>query len=181
MAPAKGRLMAAEAANRASFWSHVNLLGTCWEWTAATTEWGYGKLRYSGHDFAAHRCSYEYAYGRIPAGVFVLHACDNPPCVNPSHLFLGSAKDNTQDMLAKGRAARMGAVGVANRNAVLTEANVVDIRERFACGATPTELAAEFGITGSNLNRILRGVTWSHVGGPICTRDRRGEHRRKAS
>lgn len=178
-----GRLVGAEAASRPVFWSHVDFMGDCWEWRGATTQWGYGKLRYAGHDFTAHRCSFEFAHGALGRDEWVLHSCDNPPCVKPSHLFRGDAKLNTQDMIAKGRAARLGAQGRANAHSVVTEGQVVEMRARFAAGdATPIELADQFGITNSAVNQILRGRTWSHVGGPICTRDRRGEHsRRKAS
>ncbi len=170
----RSRPLAMEAASRPIFWSHVNYLSDCWEWTGAvTTEWGYGRLRYSGHDFTAHRCSYEYAYGVIPDGLFVLHKCDNPPCVKPTHLFLGTAKDNTQDMLAKGRAARIGARGMANRTAKLTDSTVIEMRERYARGERVADLAAEVGIIDSYARLIIKGKAWAHVGGPICTTDMR--------
>lgn len=177
----KGRLLAAEAASRPEFWAKVNLLGSCWEWTGATTEWGYGKLGYRGHDFTAHRCSYEYAFGRLPDGMWVLHKCDNPPCINPSHLFLGAAKDNTADMYAKGRAPRIGAKGATNRHARLTDDEALQIRLDFAAGARPKDLADQYGIGSSVVNRVIRGVAWRHVGGPICTADRRGLTKRKAA
>lgn len=180
----RGALLAAEAAGKPSFWEKVNFLGDCWEWTGATTEWGYGKLRYGGHDLSAHRCSYEYAFGRLPNDLWVLHKCDNPPCVNPAHLFLGTPKDNTQDMYRKGRAPRLGAVGEANVSASITEEDVLAIRFAFADGVSPSELSNRFGLTTSGINSVIRGKTWKHVGGPICNADRRGRHgnhRKKAA
>jgi hypothetical protein len=171
----------ARAAGRPEFWAKVNMLGACWEWTAARSAAGYGKLRYEERDLTAHRCSFEYAYGRIPAGLFVCHRCDNPVCVNPAHLFAGTPSDNTRDMVNKGRQGGQGAAGERNRNARLTEADVLRLRDRFAAGDTPKTLAAEFGITAGTVNRIVRGEQWAHVGGPICTTDRRGLHRKQVA
>lgn len=179
----KGRLIAAEAASRREFWAKVNMLGDCWEWTGATTDGGYGKLGYAGHNFTAHRCSYEYVFGRLPEDMWVLHKCDNPPCVNPAHLFLGVAKDNTADMYAKGRAPRLGAKGEANRASRLTNEMVVQIREDYADGAAPADLAEQFGFTVEYIRLLIRGKAWSHVGGPILTTDGRAARsgRKKAS
>lgn len=87
------------------FWSKVKKVrNNCWEWQAARTEYGYGVLGYKGRTIRAHRRSWEMAHKRrIPPGRMVLHRCDNPPCVNPAHLFLGTAKDNSIDMTQKGR------------------------------------------------------------------------------
>jgi len=85
------------------FWAKVNKNGECWIWTGAKLPKGYGHF-YSGEKTVlASRWSYEYAYGLIPEGLMVLHRCDNPPCVNPEHLFLGTMQDNIDDMIAKGR------------------------------------------------------------------------------
>ena len=95
----------------ARFWSKVNKAGpvhptletACWVWLAATRD-GYGEIGIAGRSpQQAHRIAWEMTVGPIPDGFNVLHNCDNPPCVNPSHLFLGTKKDNTQDMIAKGR------------------------------------------------------------------------------
>jgi hypothetical protein len=88
-----------------SFWIRVDKKSSseCWEWTGALTNKGYGKLSFSYKSRAAHRLSYELFYGEIADGLFVCHKCDNPKCINPHHLFLGTHKDNMVDMCSKGR------------------------------------------------------------------------------
>jgi len=103
------------------FWSHVNVAGpeVCWEWTAC--RWKqiryrngrrgggpYGIFGVGGKNKGAHRISYEIANGEIPQGAFILHSCDNPPCVNPAHLRIGTAKENTHDAISRGRAFDIG-------------------------------------------------------------------------
>lgn len=78
----------------------------CWRWTGSTDAKGYGRVFHDGKYRAAHRIAFALAYGPIPAGMFVCHRCDNPRCVNPNHLFLGTIQDNTADMVTKGRHAR---------------------------------------------------------------------------
>jgi hypothetical protein len=86
------------------FWSKVDKSGECWVWTAkALCENGYGRFYVGKKPLRAHRYSWELANGPITDGLFVCHRCDNPPCVNPAHLFLGTHQDNMQDMVAKGR------------------------------------------------------------------------------
>ena len=88
------------------FLKKIRKTNECWIWTAALDKDGYGVFRYKNKEkykYKAHRFSYEFFIGEIPKGKLVCHTCDNPPCVNPYHLFLGTRKDNTQDMLKKGR------------------------------------------------------------------------------
>jgi HNH endonuclease len=78
--------------------------GECWGWRGATFRFGYGKVKlWDGTRTTAHRVSYQIHYGPIPDGMFVCHHCDNPPCTNPEHLFLGTGADNNRDMAKKGR------------------------------------------------------------------------------
>ncbi len=84
------------------FWSKVDRSGDCWLWTAARRPLGYGALKVGGRVLHAHRVAYELVYGKIPPDLIVLHICDNPPCVNPAHLRVGTRSENTRDMYAKG-------------------------------------------------------------------------------
>lgn len=131
----------------------------CWLWTGARHPQGYGFIkRKDGTQLRAHRVAYELAYGPIPPGLQVCHRCDNPRCVRPGHLFLGTARDNAADMVAKGRAARNA--GERNGAARLTRAQVAQIR-----GASdPYSLLAErFGVTPSAIGLIKRHERWTHV------------------
>jgi hypothetical protein len=88
------------------FWSRVDTSGglwACWPWTRGRNGAGYGLISQQHRDVSAHRLSWELANGPIPPGLYVCHTCDNPPCCNPSHLFLGTPTDNVRDMYAKGR------------------------------------------------------------------------------
>ncbi len=87
------------------FWKHVHKTDSCWLWTASVNDKGYGQLfvGVGKSPLRAHRVSWELHRGLIPIGLLVLHHCDNPPCVRPDHLFLGTYKDSTQDMISKGR------------------------------------------------------------------------------
>jgi len=142
--------------------------GGCWAWTAATDDHGYGILRIEGKNVRAHRVSWELHVGPIPDGLRVLHRCDNPPCTNPNHLFCGTMKDNTQDMLAK---QRNGAVVHPERilrgsrigNAKLNEKKVAEIKRKIIAGMGNTEIAPEYGVDHSTISLIRRGIWWRHV------------------
>lgn len=146
------------------FWSKVEKRGPaeCWPWTGARNEHGYGVMRpegrRSGPTIKAHRVAVTLD-GRDPAGLCVLHRCDNPRCVNPAHLFLGTKADNTQDMIAK----RRGLVGQRNGQAKLTDAQAAEIRRRRLAGERRDVLAAEFNVSGASITRIANREGWRHV------------------
>jgi len=149
---------------RTRFWSKVDKRGPgdCWPWTGATNERGYGVMRpegrRSGPTVKAHRVPLLLA-GIDPEGWCVLHSCDNPPCVNPAHLRIGTKADNTRDMLSRQR----GLVGRRNGNAKLTEAQAAEIRRRRNAGELRKDLAAEFNVSGATVTRIANGEGWRHV------------------
>lgn len=128
----------------------------CWEWTRCRDGHGYGRVWDGERVSAAHRVAYVVYRGLIPIGKRVLHTCDNPPCFNPSHLYLGTQKDNVRDMIER----RRGLVGSHNGASVLTEQQVLDIRESSKT-KTGYRIAKETGINYNTIYDILRGDTWS--------------------
>jgi hypothetical protein len=139
----------------------------CWEWTAYCRPGGYGRLNIGRQSQSrdAHRISWELHFGPIPAGMSVLHRCDNPPCVRPDHLFLGTQTDNLADMTAKGRrrwgiSHHGGPKGEANHNAKLTRDQVLAIRERRENGAGVRQLAREYGVDHHSIRLILAREMW---------------------
>ncbi len=144
------------------FWAKVNKHGpnNCWEWTAAKQGAGYGTIGVDGKVVQAHRYSYELHYGPIPEGMSVLHHCDNRACVNPDHLFLGTNADNIADKMNKGRQAR----GITHSRARLTEAQVIEIRRKYAKGhISHAMLAAEYHVSISAIANITQRITWKHI------------------
>lgn len=136
----------------------VNPATGCWEWTGACTR-GYGAIRVAGRQEKAHRVAYEHLVGRIPAGQSVLHRCDNRRCINPDHLFLGTALDNMRDREAKGRANRVH--GERHHAAKLTADQVRTIRARAAEGSKA--LAREFGLNSRHVRAILTRNAWKGI------------------
>lgn len=150
------------------FWPKVSIAGAdeCWEWQAARDDFGYG--RFGRRSLRAHRMSYAMAHGEIPDGLCVLHRCDNPPCVNPAHLFLGTRQDNAADMNKKRRHwVYSGKVvvprGERHPKTTLTTRQVKAIRRRYANGETQVALAAKFGVTQQSVSDIVRRRVWTHV------------------
>lgn len=142
------------------FWGFVDKSGDCWLWTGARFDSGYGSFSIKRKGCRAHRVSWELSFGPIPDGKLVLHRCDNPPCVNPSHLFLGTGADNSADMVQKNR----HLYGERNHNAKLTEAFVLEIRRDYASGATTfRDLAKHYGVHESIVADAVQGKTWKHV------------------
>lgn len=153
------------------FWNKVNRSDpcNCWLWTASRQRKGYGQFSINGKPQIATRIAFELEYGDIPAGMFVCHWCDNPSCVNPSHLFLGSPADNIHDMDAKGRRVVAPQIGSRHGCAKLNEASVAEIKARIASGEMQKRLALEFGVTPGAINHVAKGRQWKHVpGGPTA-------------
>ncbi len=144
------------------FWSKVDKTTAdgCWLWTRSCRH-GYGTFSLSDGMLApAHRVAWVLTHGPIPDGLWVLHACDVRACVNPAHLWLGTREDNMQDMVKKGRSA----LGEKNGRSVLSKAQVIVLRRLYATGeAGGAELARRFGVSPSNVDYILQGVTWPHL------------------
>lgn len=136
----------------------------CWVWNASKDREGYGQLVISGKKVPAHRASWQLRHGEIPMGMFVCHKCDVPACVNPDHLFLGTPKDNTDDMVAKGRERFSTRTGVTPANAKLTDTDVRIIRRlRSEQRITYSELARLFGVSITTICVIVRGEAWKGV------------------
>lgn len=136
----------------------------CIEWGGCMNKDNYGVLTREGKICYTHRLAWELKRGPIPPGMHVLHRCDNPPCCNPDHLFLGTHLDNMRDRDAKGRC-KIGrrARGEAHCHSKLTESGVVEIRKRIAKGDSNKEIAADFGVSGPLIRCIKLGKIWKHV------------------
>ncbi len=147
------------------FWKHV-IKGNddeCWEWQGATIGMGYGYFRgrYECNEYT-HRFSWEIEHGPIPQGLCVCHKCDNPTCVNPKHLFLGTIGDNNRDMYAKGRANpyRFTYQDRLKSNSKLSESQVREIKKM---PGTNKKAAFLFNVSESTIRRIRVGESWRNV------------------
>ncbi len=148
------------------FWQFVQKSTDCWLWTGKLSKSGYGRIVSGGSvtkgakTLRAHRVSWELAFGSIPDGLQVLHHCDNPRCVRPDHLFLGSHIDNMVDRNAKGHYPR----GVRHPNAKLTDDAIREIRRLYAAGGfRQQDLADRYGVNQTLIGFIVRRIYWRHV------------------
>lgn len=135
----------------------------CWLWFGNIRPNGYGSIQEGGkgsRTLSAHRLSYEIHKGEIPDGMVVMHSCDNPSCVNPDHLSVGTYKDNTHDMIAKGRKRTVAPKGTGNGKAKLNDDLVRYIRQSDKKAAS---IARELGLSENCIRGVLSGRTWSHV------------------
>lgn len=148
------------------FWGKVFRKGPeeCWEWQGSTSKYGYGQIRMNGVLVGAHRYAWEMKHGR-PAGSFdVCHRCDNPACVNPSHLFLGTHQENMEDCAAKGRTTR----GERNAQAKLSAADVRQMHVLSSAGVSQPLIAKRFGVSSSHVCTILSGKRWGHIASEVA-------------
>lgn len=145
------------------FWDKVRVGSPdeCWEWQALRQYQGYGQFKLSQprRQVQAHRFAWELTNGPIPDGMMVCHECDNPPCCNPCHLFLGFHVDNMADMAQKGHLK-----GTRNPKAILTPHDIFSIRDTYSDGCvTQRDIAEVYGVNSSTINAILTGRNWGHI------------------
>lgn len=135
----------------------------CWPWKGPGDKDGYGRMKIGDGTVRAHRVAWALGHGFDPGDALVLHRCDNPPCCNPAHLFLGTHTDNVRDMHSKDR--WVDRKGSRHPLAKLTEESVAEIRHRRAAGETGRALAREFGVAESRISTLVRHPErhWSHA------------------
>lgn len=137
----------------------------CWEITSHVTSvgLGYAQIERKGRRLRSNRWAWEKNFGPIPEGFYVCHTCDNPACINPDHLFLGTPRDNSEDMVRKGRVARQ--IGSTNGAAKLTEEDIPQIRALHENGLSQRKIATMFLVSQRTIGRILNHQTWRHIDG----------------
>lgn len=145
------------------FWSKVEKTDNCWNWHWIVGGGGggkYGIMKINKKPYYAHRLSYEINIGEIPKGLLVCHHCDNPPCTNPEHLFLGTHEDNARDKVKKKRSL----TGERNPIAKLNDEKVFKIRELYSTKIfTQTKLAKIFNVSQHIIWRVVRKKSWVHI------------------
>lgn len=137
---------------------------TCWLWKLSLYRDGYGQAQYEGVKLAAHRLSYLSFVGEVPKGLLVLHTCNVKHCVNPQHLYIGTAKQNSKDAARDGlMGPKNPARGTHNGRCVLTEDLVIYIRSKETSHRTSRSLAFELKVSPSLIKRVRRNEIWKHV------------------
>lgn len=131
----------------------------CWIWQKGKDKQGYGQFSIRNKNYRAHRVSFMEYIGPIPKGMQVLHTCDNPSCVNPAHLFLGTNDDNMADMVQKDRQIK----GENKENSKLTEGQVREIKKRLLGTETVSDIARDYPVDRKVVSRIKAGTAWAHI------------------
>lgn len=148
----------------ASLFSHIDKVEStgCWEWNKKRNASGYGVVVYQGKKTGAHCAAWTMHNGiTIPIGMVIMHKCDNPPCINPIHLQLGTYRDNVLDCSKKGR--RHDQKGEGNSFAKLTESDVMRLRSLRSKGMSYAAISRETGINNATCRDAILGITWGHV------------------
>lgn len=153
-------LSSGEAEDRLRFVGWIVTESGCWEWKGSRRGPGYGRISVCGKVVPTHRLAYETWVGPIPEGHLVRHKCDNPPCINPSHLETGTHRDNARDRETRTRSS----AGSGNPRAKLTEKDVLDIREEYAKGVLTQQMLAEvYGVKAHAVYKAIHGLSWKEV------------------
>ena len=156
------------------FWHKVDVdlnNNACWKWNAYTDKYGYGRFSLGRITAQAHRVAYIINRGDIPDGMQILHKCDNPPCVNPNHLFSGTNLDNVNDKVRKGRQYKAGrlkghdtSLGHKNGMSKLTDEDVIKIKFHLKEDIlNQRQLSEIFNVSEAQISRIKSGKRWSHL------------------
>lgn len=148
-----------------TFWARCTKSDGCWQWTGMIGSKGYGKFSFKGQRWHAHRLAYTFSKGPIPDGKFVCHKCDNKKCVNPSHLFIGTALDNNRDCITKGRRhafdmSKILKTGEDNPSSKLDRVKVAAIMPLKRSGMTWKQIATLFGVAPITVRRAGKGISW---------------------
>jgi len=149
------------------FWSFVEIgkENDCWIWTGGKRRGGYGAATHpkTGKQSPASRVAYEITKSDVPEGMVVMHSCDNPACCNPNHLSVGTALDNSRDMISKSRSL----TGEKNHKSKIKESDVIEIRRMYSTGSTCISIASKYGISISTAHRIAIGKIWKLQSGVV--------------
>jgi hypothetical protein len=159
------------------FWKYVDKKGDndCWVWKGYRQIYGYGQIFINKKSCGTHRVMWELVNGPIPEGLFVCHHCDNPPCCNLSHLFLGTSQDNVNDMMQKGRFVRYSGSrngkdngkGRGKGGKKLTMIEATEIRELRKTGLTFLEIGNKYRVSAVMIYYIVSGKFWKQSSSPV--------------